>query len=655
MAKLKKRHKILLVAILAGVLLIGAVVSIVLVFAAETQKTSSSIKLSFEATDVAGTISFSHKLGTGEFSQPTTLYFDGTESTSSATFDPEVELTLTRENYYAILKYEITGHAEESFFVSLQYLDKLEADGNNQVEWAIATSELANFDGLNMGVPVGTIIKNSNHADGDTVFLYVKISVNDIVDNLKMNGDFSLVLSREEWADPNYDALTGVHYGKVENNGDPFAVAVGYDGSATDITINTTSVYGVAMPVKTIADWAFATSIATASSTAIEKVTIGENVELVSGYAFAYNTALSEVVVGTWVKKIIPTAFYGCTGLNKITNNSPVDITASKFGLAAGVQIDEPLAMRVEDEMFNGRHYYYVEMGEYPQTYVGAATAVTGLTETQDKFVCDMSTPTSTTATTITENKEYNIWVDAVGNKYIKRTVNPRDTTSHYFYVNGSTPVKDEVAFFKIEPIKWDVVGYYNNDKTIFTKVTDDGFDRNATTDLIVISRTGLQAMPWYPNSRTTDVNYNQSFVYTWLRTFEDNVLSEFKDSKIEQVSNQYMDSSANTSYTGTVMAGSVEEYAWVMDYTQANTLFASNAERRSAPSDFALATFAYQYPGSSYNNITKNASCVSWLRSSYIIDSNYYAGRVYHDGSFSNGTVDYTHYAIRPCVLINL
>ncbi len=322
-------------------------------------------------------------------------------------------------------------------------------------------------------------------------------------------------------------------------------------------------------------------------------------------------------------------------------------------GVDVSIRYTADLGPKIEKEavQFNGRDYYYVEMGEYPQTYAGAFASAT-VTLSNEKFVCDLSTPTSSNVTTITEDKEYDVYTDALGFRYIKHKVNKYSSTSGT-YVGGQTITTGEEALFKIEPIKWDIVGYYNNDKTDFTRASDGDFDPNHTTNLVVTSRTALQAMPWYPNSRKTDVNYNQSFVYTWLRTFEDNVLAEFKDGKIEQVSNQYMDTSANTSYTGTVMAGSVEEYAWVMDYTQANTLFASNNERKSSPSDFALATYAYM--NTSYDSITRTGTCDSWLRSSYLSGSSYYAGRVRNDGSFYNSFVYYAYYAVRPALLINL
>ncbi len=310
----------------------------------------------------------------------------------------------------------------------------------------------------------------------------------------------------------------------------------------------------------------------------------------------------------------------------------------------------DAFAIRKEKEQFNGRDYYYIRMGEYPQTYAGAATTVTGLTETQEKFVCDMSEATAWNASTFTQDKEYSIYKDTLGFRYIKHKVTLNSTSSTYI---NSTVLSAEEAYFKIEPIKWDILGFYNNDKSDFTHVTDSDFDPTVSTNLVVISRVVLQAMAWYPTN--TDVDYNASSVYKWLRTFEDNVLAEFKDSKIEKVSNQYTDSSATTSWSQiaentATMAGSVEEFAWIMDYTQAATLFNYKNERNCSPSDFALATYAYM--ATSYDSITRTGTCLSWLRSSY---RGYYAGTVDPDGSFYYYGVNIPSRAVRPCLLINL
>ncbi len=651
------KQKVLLISVLVGVLLVGAIVSVVLVFAAENQKTTSSINVGFVASDVAGTVKFSHKLGTGEFSEPQVLSFDGTETTTTAAFGSGVDLQFTRENYYAVFKWEITGYSESGYHVSMQYLDQLAADKNIKFEYAIAASELANFDGLGLTAPVGTLVANSAHLDGERVILYVKASVNDIVKTMSVDGDFELVLSRESWTDPNFDSSTGISYGRVDNNGDPYAVAVGYRGGATEVNINTTSVYGVAMPVRTIADWAFANSQAMASSTALTKLTVGESVHTISGYAFANNTSLAEVTLAKNVSYVAKTAFYGCSGLNKFTNNSMlVEIKKNSYSLPTNIDLFNTPRIKVEDKQFNGRNYYYVEMGEYPQSFAGYETgvgAVSGLTASPigETFVIDWYDQINFV---YVQDKALPVFVDASGNRYVKNTIK-RAQSLYYFSHNMNNEnyyVREEAAYFKIEPIKWDVYGYYTDDsKANFIKVGtsefETAFENNQLTQNIVVwSRFGLQQMVWHETK--VNVPYNNSVIHDWLGGFYDRVLKSDYANMIEAVENGF----------GT-QGATVVEYAWLPSINDLNDVLIKNdqTERRSPPTDFAISTSAYVNYKTEYGNITyQNGGSISyWLRTYETTYNTTYSHIVYDSGNMSNTSVNNTGTTARPALLINL
>ncbi len=324
----------------------------------------------------------------------------------------------------------------------------------------------------------------------------------------------------------------------------------------------------------------------------------------------------------------------------------------------------DAFAIRKEAEQFNGRDYYYIRMGEYPQTYAGAATSVTGLTETQEKFVCDMSTATGIYETIITYGKEYNIWTDLSNNKFIKHTINKNHSGEGNF-INNRIINNQEVAFFRIEPIKWDIVGYYTDDsKTNFIKASDSiNFNPSHTKNLVVSSRMGLQAIPWYANSSQVDIDYNQSFIYSWLRTFENNVLEKYKDDMIIRVDNYYTDTSETVSWsqiatdTSVLVAEPAREYAWIMSYVQAITFFDSDSERMLSASDFALANFALL--GLSNSSIARVGTSYCWLRDSFsnIIDGQNYriVGIIPNDGTINRSQVHSCYDTVKPCLLINL
>ncbi len=661
MAKINTSRKKFLVAICAmAIMAVAAVASLVVVLAAGSQDVTTTFDIGFSAIDVAGSLKMSYKIEGGEFSTPREVTFDGTEDTTEVTsLSPSEELLLTYEENNVIFKYEIVGHAADGYHLSMEYVDRNAADANQKIEYMFSATDTENYAGMTLASSVGTLFANEHRGDNEKVFLYVRVSIKDLQANMAQDGSYHLWLTKAEWLDPNLDTSTGIAYGYVENNGSPYAVAVNYTGTATELTINTTSVYGEELPVKTIADYAFAapSTSALATNVLLTKLTIGNNVETIEGYAFAYNTSLTEAVIGNWVSSLAPTAFYGCTGLNKVTNKSALDLTEYEWG--GVVQIETPLAMRVEEEKFNNRHYYYVEMGEYPQTYAGAATAVTGLTETQDKFVLDMTNKLEDGTFNFMDDVEYNIWKDSIGNEYIKHTTTPFNVAEIHSYLDGTAATIGEIAFFKIEPIKWDVVGYYTDDsKTNFVRVTDSDYDKSITSNLVVITRDGLQAMVWHEVS--ADVDYNNSYLYKWLRTFETSAINDYLDVQVVKCDNYYTDTNGmNTNYNGivsgtaTMMHSPVEEYAWLMNYQQITTYFLSSQERLCSATDFAIANYTYLNPN--YAGITRKGTCTFWARDSYFSGGN----NVTFVSNCGGGVEPYGNYKLdtgmRPCMLINL
>ncbi len=661
--KLSLNQKIVLSTALAIMLVATAVISLVLVLAANNQKVDSAILVTYQATEVSGDIEFAYRIAEREYVDVGSAHFDGSETTTTGEINIADNIPLSSQERYAIFRYKIKGHSDGGFNVSLEYTDKDAIDKNNKIEYVVSDSEITDFSSLSLAAPVGTITKNNHRADNATVWVYVKVSIADLTANMNYDGAYNLVLSRDEWVDPNYDEATGLSYGLIEvSASEKYAALVDYDGSASEITITTTDVYGEELPVKVIRDYAFAnvdpSSMATA--TPLTKVEIGDSVERVEGYAFAYNTTLTEAKIGKNVTYLAKTAFYGCTGLAKVKNDSKITITADKYNLPSSVEIvlPEPLKLIKDPNQFNNRDYYYVEIGEYPQTFAGYESDVTGMDSTRGEvFKIDFY---DSTANTFTPNTEYLVY-EKEGERYIKHKVQKRDSDSVF---SGTTVACTDGAFayFKIEPIKWDVVGYYTDDtKATFIKASDaTNFNPNHTTNLVVQSRTALQTVAW--NLTNVDVDYNTSTIYSWVTGFYDKHIKNAEHAEnIQEVTNQYTDSSATSwaQITGNTAptAGSVKEHVWIMDYNQANTMYNGNTERKASPSDFAIATKATCYKGSSYVTIHRGegVACYSWLRSSFFYGSSYIAGFVYIDGSFGNGIVSGTYYAVRPALLINL
>ena len=104
--------------------------------------------------------------------------------------------------------------------------------------------------------------------------------------------------------------------------------AAGTGGSAATMTIRAAVTFGKdTYTVTAIQDKA------SASSSALKKITIGDSVESIGAQAFAGCKTLKTVVIGKDVKTIGKKAFYNCKKLSKVTvkNNSKL----SKVGGSA--------------------------------------------------------------------------------------------------------------------------------------------------------------------------------------------------------------------------------------------------------------------------------------------------------------------------------
>ena len=129
MEKSKKRTKILISAILLGVFLIGAVVSIVLVLAASTQNVASNITVSYNAEGVAAKVSANYAVvpnsGAATKTAMTTsgggqeIVFNLSTSESTETIAPSENIVLNPQNQTVVFEYVFENLADTAFSLSL--------------------------------------------------------------------------------------------------------------------------------------------------------------------------------------------------------------------------------------------------------------------------------------------------------------------------------------------------------------------------------------------------------------------------------------------------------------------------------------------------------------------------------------------------------
>ena len=164
---------------------------------------------------------------------------------------------------------------------------------------------------------------------------------------------------------------------------------------------------------------------------------------------------------------------------------------------------------------------------------------------------------------------------------------------------------------------------------------------------VLLISRYALDCMQY--NDRDESVMWETSPLRRWLNeTFIDKAFDSSERSRILSVNaaagkNPQYDTNPGNDTTDRVFLLSIDE---------ANEYFASNEDRKCAPTKYAIAEGAYSTD--KYKKDNKD-TCVWWLRSPGAYS--YYAATVYHDGSVQNvgSNAHNIDCAVRPAIWIDL
>ncbi len=353
--------------------------------------------------------------------------------------------------------------------------------------------------------------------------------------------------------------------------------------------------------------------------------------------------------------------YYAClVGDYGIINDDPVANTgnavrpAMLLNLFGNDDSDSSGASTVE--ILSDSYGYYVEMGEYPQTFAGYTSDVS-FTDSGEDFTYVAKDGTTATA---------DVYIDGSGNRYIQYTVAAWSTS--YTFMDGTATASGD-AYFKLEPIKWRILGYYEDnaytnalvdDTAVFVQVasvSDENYNALvAHCDAIVVqSELALESVQWYTSD--SDVDYTGSTIYNWLNTFYSEILSGY-DSYLSSRTIDYNDTSETSSSQYDTAALTTSEKVWLISYTEAMTYYSntvgSSSDRYCSPSDFGLATYCAM--NTDYTSNYRIGTTIWWLRSSFLDGSDFRARRVDSNGILSNYLVNYyTDNAVRPAMLINL
>ena len=185
--KANSRKKILIAAVLAGVLIIGAIVSIVLVLAASTQNITSNITISYNVEGVGARVSARYgtvpKSGDVAMASMTTtdgttseLVFNVSDTKGTQTLTPNGNIALSQTTgLEVVFEYRFQNIAESGFTVGLTITGEEENNYNINETFYVSGSQLETSEYGR--ITESSLAKQAMLNYDDILYIYVKVSV----------------------------------------------------------------------------------------------------------------------------------------------------------------------------------------------------------------------------------------------------------------------------------------------------------------------------------------------------------------------------------------------------------------------------------------------------------------------------------------------
>ncbi len=384
----------------------------------------------------------------------------------------------------------------------------------------------------------------------------------------------------------------------------------------------------------------------------------GENLQDTEGLQ---NTALGDAdsILGTCIKivdkgtlainvkealKGYPTGDYTLTVIPKDDNGDEISNNRIVVHYAYTVPA---LEVNVTDTAIGGNYFYYVELGEYPQTIVSDSILLTSLNSLGDSaktgrtFTVGYNDDSAQTA-----HAEYM----HNGIKYVKvASAVVNGTDAQYKFSNGAKATTGNTYWFKVEPIRWYLLEEFSTTKRAYG---------GATTNIRVISEKSLTANVMFNKSvsnQTCNI-WGTSNIRLWLNlVFYEDAFTAADKGKIQTNLTRYNSTGNYTTkddYTVTSGGTTNEDKVWLPSYYEmGNTYYGTNlyvnkSGRYAYHTDFAVANKLY---------IDSNTlRGWYWLRSAGSASST--ACTVGSGGSlYGNGTAYNSLLGVRPALLISI
>jgi len=619
--KLNSKKKIIIAASLLAVLLVGAIVSIVLVLAANQQGVSSNITVSYNVEGVAAKASANYAIvsnagSANKTSMKTTsgseeIVFNVGNSQTTETISPQGNIELDVSNQTVVFEYVFENLAETSFVLELTQRPV----GVNMTEKFLVTGKQLNPSKYASSITNTTLAPQAVTYEGQKVYVYIMASVTNENLAASYNGGFAWNLENKDKAS----------YNVILNNG------TGATGGMTTLpVISTSTVAGImmpsisAIPQQTGKLFAGYYSAANGSGT---KYYDGNGTPLVTAVAAATTMyahyidaySVTSTAEGTEITNLGEEPIYvePSTG-SVITYGNQTYTTNGEYVMVEGGQsvtltgtasYADGVSVQTTKPSDLAEKKFYAAYGAYPQTYVGATLNSTLISATLTATGKTYTTDINGTTTDLIEY-EYN------GVRYAKLEQS-KFTDSSVTFSTGDAVASNATYFFYVEPIVVKAMEVSDNSAIVMSVniLGSKKFDGNAND--------------WETSELRTYLNG------TFL---EQSGLGEIAQSITIQnnVTGNYTDGSGTATTDKIWLASKAEIESWL------NT----TALRKKKPTDMAMASYCFYYK--------TNDAGHCFLRSASLNANG--VCYVDYDGSFRTSYRYYdAHYGFLPAFSINL
>ena len=332
-----------------------------------------------------------------------------------------------------------------------------------------------------------------------------------------------------------------------------------------------------------------------------------------------------------------------------LSKSVKIEVVDWNFTLNFDVTTTQPASSRIKvtDEPINGNYFYYVELGEYPQTVVEDSTTVSVLNALGDSAKTGRTFTVGGLDDSVQTAYEEYTYDNA---KYVKvASAVVYGTDAQYKFSTGTKATTGSTYWFKVEPIKWFLLEAYSTTKTAYT---------GSTTNLRVISEKILTAKVMfekYEENKPCNA-WGRSNIRIWLNSaFYASAFSTSDKENIVGNTTRYFGTGEyelQDDYTVTTGGSTSGDIVWLLSYYEArNTYYGANMYLNKS------GRYAYHTDFAVTNNLWLDSSTLRgyyWLRSAGV--NNYTVCYVYTGGDlFDSNDVRNVGVGVRPALTISL